>query len=46
MVPYLAVHLVDAVVHELHGVGVREELVPWNHLFAIATQNGQEVSVS
>ena len=25
--PHLAVHLVYAVVHELHGVGVREELV-------------------
>ena len=25
--PHLAVHLVYAVVHELHGVGVREQLV-------------------
>ena len=31
--PHLAVHLVDAVVHELHGVGVREELVSYNDKF-------------
>ena len=36
---YLSVNLIHAVIHQLHGVGVREQLVTYNVIISMKIEN-------